>query len=110
MAYTYHTVESASQMLNQLTKVLAETRLMLKADQERDRAEDLARGKGCRRGPLRYSMERTIEEMERRREFLTGELEKAKENERLGIPPMGPETTDEWRAKHGGHDLAESGA
>lgn len=104
MAYTYHTVESATRMLNQLTKVLAETRQTLKAMQERDRAKD------SRRGPLRYSLERTIEELERRQEFMAGELEKAKENERLGIPPMGPETTDEWRAKHGGHDLAESGA
>ena len=90
--------------------MLAETQLALQAEKERDRAKDLARGARFRSGPLRYGMERTVDVLKRRLEFLTGELEKARENERLGIPPMGPETTDEWRAKHGGHDLAEGGA
>lgn len=90
VAYTYHTVQSATRALNLVERTLAETRLALKAEETRTN----------RRGvPLRSPLRKTVDRLEHRRDFLAGELEKARENERLGIRPQGPETTMERRAR-----------
>lgn len=90
MAYTYHTVASAARELMILERVLADERRKLKAAYANP---------GRHYGVGYKQIQKTIYNMERRRMMLHGELEKAKENERHGIPPLGPETTQEAMAR-----------
>lgn len=86
MAYTYHTVQSASRELENVQRVLAAEERRLKAARART---------GKRFGTDIRKQEDTVSILRHRRDFLAGELEKARENERLGIPPLGPQPT--WR-------------
>ena len=96
MAETYYTVPQALAAVRAAEAILRRNEAELEDCRRRERAA--APGsweKDHWRGAAKVQA-RFVETLKDRWEYLRGELEKALENERLGIPPLGPKETTPW--------------